>query len=98
VPADVTYLDLPAPPPTEGATANDLPADALARLRNADALLHVVRAFDDPAVPHPSGGIDPIEPRHAYVHDDHIRFKLARKPEDVLPIHRLAQFKAKGLQ
>ena len=59
VPADVTYLDLPAPPPTEGATANDLPADALARLRNADALLHVVRAFDDPAVPHPSGSVDP---------------------------------------
>ena len=59
VPADVTYLDLPAPPPTDGATANDLPADALARLRNADALLHVVRAFEDPAVPHPSGGVDP---------------------------------------
>ncbi|HEY8198173.1 MAG TPA: redox-regulated ATPase YchF [Candidatus Limnocylindrales bacterium] len=58
VPADVTYVDLPAPPPTEGATANDLPADALARLRNADALLHVVRAFDDPAVPHPSGSVD----------------------------------------
>ncbi|MET1231532.1 MAG: redox-regulated ATPase YchF [Candidatus Limnocylindrales bacterium] len=58
VPADVTYVDLPAPPPTEGATANDLPADALARLRNVDALLHVVRAFDDPAVPHPSGSVD----------------------------------------
>jgi hypothetical protein len=27
--------------------------------RNADALLHVVRAFRDPAVPHPHGGIDP---------------------------------------
>ena len=58
VPADVTYLDLPAPPPTEGATANDMPADALARLRNADALLHVVRAFDDTAVPHASGSVD----------------------------------------
>ncbi len=54
----MTYVDLPAPPPTEGATANDLPADALARLRNADALLHVVRAFEDPAVPHPSGSVD----------------------------------------
>jgi GTP-binding protein YchF len=59
VPADVTYLDLPAPPPTEGATAADLPAEALARLREADALLHVVRAFDDPAVPHPAGSVDP---------------------------------------
>ncbi|HEY8167580.1 MAG TPA: redox-regulated ATPase YchF [Candidatus Limnocylindrales bacterium] len=58
VAADVTYLDLPAPPRTEGATANDLPADALARLREADALLHVVRTFDDPAVPHAAGSVD----------------------------------------
>jgi hypothetical protein len=60
VPADVTYIDLPAPPsPSEGgAGANDLPAEALARLRNADALLHVVRAFENPAVPHPDGSVD----------------------------------------
>ncbi|MGH2466267.1 MAG: redox-regulated ATPase YchF [Candidatus Limnocylindrales bacterium] len=61
VPADVTYVDLPAPPrPVDGhGGANDLPADQLARLRDADALLHVVRAFDDPAVPHPDGSVDP---------------------------------------
>ncbi|MFI5254309.1 MAG: GTPase, partial [Candidatus Limnocylindrales bacterium] len=61
VPADVTYVDLPAPPSAAdgGAGANDLPAEALARLRNADALLHVVRAFDDAAVPHPDGAVDP---------------------------------------
>jgi hypothetical protein len=60
VPADVTYIDLPAPPsPSDGgAGANDLPADALARLRNADALLHVVRAFENPAVPHAAGTVD----------------------------------------
>ena len=60
VPADVTYVDLPAPPTTTvaGASAPDIPADQLARLRNADALLHVVRAFDDPAVPHPDGSVD----------------------------------------
>jgi GTP-binding protein YchF len=59
--ADVTYVDLPAPPRMEegGAGANDMPADQLARLRNADALLHVVRAFDNPAVPHPDGPVDP---------------------------------------
>jgi GTP-binding protein YchF len=28
--------------------------------RNADALLHVVRAFQDPAVPHPKETIDPV--------------------------------------
>jgi GTP-binding protein YchF len=60
VPADVTYVDLPAPPRADGEqTANDLPADQLARLRTADALLHVVRAFDDPQVPHPDGTVDP---------------------------------------
>ncbi len=31
----------------------------VAPFRNADALLHVVRMFRDPAVPHPSGVIDP---------------------------------------
>ncbi len=59
VPADVTYVDLPAPPASpDGSPAADIPADQLARLRNADALLHVVRAFEDPAVPHPDGSVD----------------------------------------
>ena len=55
VQADVTYVDLPAPPPsTEGHVGTEeLPADHLARLRDSDALLHVVRAFEDPANPHP---------------------------------------------
>jgi hypothetical protein len=59
--ADVTYVDLPAPPAsTEGHVGTDeLPADHLARLRDSDALLHVVRAWDDAARPHPSGSVDP---------------------------------------
>src|SRR4051794_41942481 len=57
VQADVTYVDLPAPPPsTEGHVGTEeLPAEHLARLRESDALLHVVRAFDDPAGPPPTG-------------------------------------------
>lgn len=31
----------------------------LASLRAVDALVHVVRAFEDPAVPHPEGSVDP---------------------------------------
>jgi GTP-binding protein YchF len=60
VQADVTYVDLPAPPAsTEGRIgAEELPAEHLARLRDSDALLHVVRAFEDPAVPHPEGSVD----------------------------------------
>ena len=61
VQADVTYVDLPAPPASsEGRIGTEeLPAEHLARLRDADALLHVVRAFDDPALPHPAGSVDP---------------------------------------
>ncbi|HLO35621.1 MAG TPA: redox-regulated ATPase YchF [Candidatus Deferrimicrobium sp.] len=59
--ADVTYVDLPAPPAsTEGHVGTeDLPAEHLARLRDSDALLHVVRAFEDPNHPHPEGSVDP---------------------------------------
>ncbi|HEX7472853.1 MAG TPA: redox-regulated ATPase YchF [Candidatus Limnocylindrales bacterium] len=61
VQADVTYVDLPAPPASsEGRIGTEeLPAEHLARLRDSEALLHVVRAFDDPAVPHPLGNVDP---------------------------------------
>ena len=53
VQADVTYVDLPAPPPSsEGRIGTEeLPAEHLARLRDSDALLHVVRAFEDFAYP-----------------------------------------------
>ena len=59
--ADVTYVDLPAPPASsEGHIGTeDLPAEHLARLRDSDALLHVVRAFDDPNNPHPEGSVHP---------------------------------------
>ena len=60
IPADVTYVDLPAAATSaEGEPHADIPADQLARLRNADALLHVVRAFENDAVPHPLLSIDP---------------------------------------
>src|SRR6266850_7803657 len=61
VQADVTYVDLPAPPASsEGRIgAEELPPEHLARLREADALVHVVRAFEDPSNPHPAGSVDP---------------------------------------
>jgi len=50
--ADVTYVDvaIPAGAAREG-TVNP---DVLAQIRNADALVHVVRAFDDPTNPTPA--------------------------------------------
>jgi GTP-binding protein YchF len=56
VPATVEFADV------TGTTAGQTGAQALldlAPFRNADALLHVVRMFRDPSVPHPSGTIDP---------------------------------------
>ncbi|MCU0231780.1 MAG: YchF family ATPase [Acidobacteria bacterium] len=53
--ATVTYVD-PAPM-EKGAGKADNPL--LAPLRTADALLLVLRAWDDPSDPHPDGSIDP---------------------------------------
>ncbi|PWT84385.1 MAG: redox-regulated ATPase YchF [Blastocatellia bacterium] len=55
VPASVEFADLAAPPGTAG--AKDL-VDVVA-YKNADALIHVIRAFEDPASPHPGGSINP---------------------------------------
>lgn len=45
-----------------GMAAGDVPASQyLSQLRKADGLVHVVRAFKDPAVPHPRGKVNPTE-------------------------------------
>ena len=53
--ATVDYVDV-------GGLIRDRARDSavLAPLRDVDALAHVLRVFDDPAVPHPSGSIDPL--------------------------------------
>ena len=56
VPATVEFADIAGP------SAGRAGAQALldvAPFRNADALLHVVRMFRDPSVPHPAGTVDP---------------------------------------
>jgi GTP-binding protein YchF len=55
VPATVEFSDLAIPGGAGGAQA----LVDVAAYRNADALVHVLRAFQDPAVAHPSGSIDP---------------------------------------
>ncbi len=62
IPADVTYVDvaLAAGATREGTVAPDV----LALIRNADALLHVVRVFEDPtaaAPTNPWGAIEELE-------------------------------------
>jgi GTP-binding protein YchF len=45
--------------PDPGSHEGRAEKDPYPALRAADVLLTVVRAFEDPAVPHPSGGVDP---------------------------------------
>jgi ribosome-binding ATPase len=54
VPATIEFADIAVP----GTGAAQALVD-VAAYRNADALVHVVRAFRDEAVPHVAGGIDP---------------------------------------
>jgi GTP-binding protein YchF len=61
VPATVEFTDLAAPGGTGGAKA----LVDVAAYKNADALVHVLRAFEDPAVAHPSGSIDPARDAQA---------------------------------
>lgn len=53
-PTAVTYVDIPGVKKGEGPESLDLPA-----LREVDALVHVVRAFEDPEILHPDGSVDP---------------------------------------
>jgi len=56
--AEITYRDLglaKSSTPGEGISPKKL-----GDLRNSDALVHVVRAFTDPSVPHPEGSVDPL--------------------------------------
>ena len=55
VPATVEFTDLAQAAAAGGAKA----LVDVANYKNADALVHVVRAFHDPSVPHPSGSVDP---------------------------------------
>lgn len=56
--AEITLRDLGL---AKGAGAGEgISAKKLGDLRTADAILHVVRAFRDPSVPHPQGGVDPV--------------------------------------
>ena len=56
VPATVEFADIAG---LGGAKTGAAALLDVAPFRNADALLHVVRMFRDPSVPHPAGSIDP---------------------------------------
>src|ERR1700753_3533323 len=51
--ATVQYVDL-------GGIQGERTREALASLREVDTIMHVIRVFDDPSVPHAAGSIDPL--------------------------------------
>ncbi|MDX9971475.1 MAG: redox-regulated ATPase YchF [FCB group bacterium] len=55
--AEVEFLDIA---PGEGSSDKALDSAALATLKNVDALVHVVRAFDNENVMHPLDRVDPV--------------------------------------
>jgi ribosome-binding ATPase len=61
VPATIEFSDLATPVRAGAAQA----LVDVAAYKNADALVHVLRAFDDPAIPHPSGSINPARDAQA---------------------------------
>lgn len=61
VPATIEFSDLAAP----GGQGSAQELVDVAGYRTADALVHVLRAFADPAVPHSSGSVDPARDAQA---------------------------------
>jgi hypothetical protein len=57
VPAEVNYVDIAGSPKTFG--KGEVGGEFLNYLTTADALLQVVRAFEDENLPHPEGSINP---------------------------------------
>src|SRR5690349_7994350 len=65
VPATIEFTDIVAPGRTGASALVDV-----AGYKNADALVHVVRAFRDESVPHPAGSVD--SPRDAQAMEDEL--------------------------
>src|SRR5215831_15669419 len=59
-PATIEFVD-PLVPGQQGTHFAD---SLVALMRDADALAHVVRAFQNPAVPHPHGSVDAVRDFH----------------------------------
>jgi ribosome-binding ATPase len=57
--ADISFVDLPSPP--DSSDGNDgLDAQTVGELRRMDALVHVIRAFEDDGVPARNDTVDPV--------------------------------------
>jgi GTP-binding protein YchF len=57
VPTTIEMVDIPGL--SKGGSHTD-GNKFLSDIRNVDALIHVIRCFDDPSMPHPEGSVDPV--------------------------------------
>jgi len=62
VPTTIEMVDIPGL--TKGGSHNE-GNKFLADIRNVDALIHVVRCFDDPMMPHIEGSVNPVRDKEA---------------------------------
>ena len=62
-PATIDYLDIPG---VQRETVKDDLVRVLTALRDADALVHVVRFFKSSATPHPHGTLDPLRDKREF--------------------------------
>jgi hypothetical protein len=62
VPTTIEMVDIPGL--TKGGSKND-GNKFLADIRNVDALIHVLRCFDDPMMPHVDGSVNPVRDKEA---------------------------------
>ena len=63
--ADIRFVDIQEKAESEKA-GKGIDSQTVLQIRNVDALVLVVRAFEDPSVPLPEGGIDPLRDFKAY--------------------------------
>lgn len=88
-PATVEYVDVPGVQRGQSAERLDLP-----RLRDVDALMHIVRDFEDPELPHPDGGVNALRDVEA------LDLELILADHDLVErrLERLEKSKKRGLK
>lgn len=70
--AAVEYVDIAGISSSEPGQGSSIPGDQLGRMRNNDMLVVVVRAFENDAVPHAAGSVDPLRDMSSLLAEFHL--------------------------
>ncbi len=88
VPATVEIVDIPGL--TKGGSKSEGGNKFLADIQQTDAIMHVLRCFDDPTVPHLEGSVDPVRDREIVDLELQIR-DLDMVERKILRVEKLAK-------